>query len=188
MTATATLTDLYGLPLSTNSTRAAATYRDGQQATLAQAPGPGEQFSSAIAADPEFALAHAALALIQLRELRLPEARSSAATAERLAARATRREQQHIAAVADAVGGRGFQAIARIREHLREFPHDALLLNHVTTSLLFAGQQDRMVQVSEAAGPAYGEDDWFWLGIHAFALQEVRRFAEARRAALRSLD
>lgn len=188
MTATATLTDLYGLPLSTGSASAAAAYRDGQQAMLAQAPAPDEPFRRAVAADPAFALPHAALALIEQRELRIPEARASAATAEQLAARASRREQQHVAAVIDAVGGRGSRAIARIREHLQEFPRDALLLHFVTTSLLFAGQQDQMIQVTEAAGPAYGDGDWFWLGVHAFALQEVRRFDEARRAALRSLD
>ncbi len=188
MTAGATLNDLYGLPLSTASSHAAAAYRDGQQAVIAQAPAPDEPFRRAIEADPEFALPHAALALVQLRELLLPEARGNAATAEQLAVRASRREQQHVAAVVDAVGGRGAQVIARVREHLREFPRDALLLNYVTTSLLFAGQQEQMVQVSAAAGPAYGNDDWFWLGIHAFALQEVRRFAEARHAALRSLD
>src|SRR5579885_117860 len=187
MTATATLTDLYGLPLSTGSAAAAEAYRDGQQAMLAQAPAPDEPFRRASTADPEFALPHAALALIEQRELRLPEARASAAAAEQFVARASRREQQHVAAVVDAVSGRGSRAIARIREHLQEFPRDALLLHFVTTSLLFAGQQDQMVQVSHAAGPAYGDDDWFWLGIHAFALQEVRRFEEARRAALRSL-
>jgi len=187
MTATATQTDLYGLPLSTGSAAAAEGYREGQQALLAQAPAPDEPFRRAIAADPEFALPHAAVALIEQRELRLPEARGSATTAERLAARTTRREQQHVAAVVDAVSGRGSRAIARMREHLQEFPRDALLLHFVTTSLLFAGKQDQMVQVSEAAGSAYGDGDWFWLGIHAFALQEVRRFDEARRAALRSL-
>ncbi|HLZ69477.1 MAG TPA: hypothetical protein VKV26_06135 [Dehalococcoidia bacterium] len=146
MTATAAGTDLYGLALSTASPRAATAYRDGQQAVIAQAPAPGAAFQRAIAADPDFALPHADLALVQLRALRLPEARASAALAEQLAARASRREQQHVADVADAVGGRGVQAIARIREHLQEFPRDALLLNYVTTSLLFAGQQDQMVQ------------------------------------------
>lgn len=188
MTATATLTDLYGLPISTGSTAAAEAYREGQQAMLAQAPEPDAPFRRAIAADPGFALPHAAVALIEQRELRLPEARASAAAAEQLAPRATRREQQHVAAVVDAVSGRGPRAIARIREHLQEFPRDAVLLHFVTTSLLFAGQQEQMVQVTESAGPAYGDGDWFWLGVHAFALQEVRRFDEARRAALRSLD
>ena len=180
--------DLYDLPLTTTAAPAAEAYRRGQEALLAQAVAPEALIAGAVAADPAFALGHSALALIQLRELRLPEARASAERGVALAARATRREQQHALAIADAVHGRTAEAIARMQAHLAEFPRDALLLNNITTSLLFAGRQDEMVQVTEPAGAAYGADDWFYLGVHAFALQEVRRFAEARRAALRSLD
>lgn len=188
MVASAVREDRYGLPLSTESEAAARRYRDGQERTLAHAPDPGEPFEQALVADPDFALAHAALALSRLRELRLPEAKASAEAAVRQAARATRREQQHAQAIADAVNGRGMVALDRIREQLGEFPADALLLNHGVTSLLFAGRQDEMIELTELAATGYPADDWFYLGLHAFALEEVRRFEEAKRAALSSLE
>jgi len=180
--------DRYGLPISTESDRAADLYRQGQESVLAHSVNPGSYFEQAIEVDEAFALAHAALAQVRLRDLAIPEARQHAGAAQTLSGHLTRREQQHVEAVADQTGGKGSQAIARMREHLVEFPRDALILNGTTTSLLFAGRQDEMVQVTEAAGSAYAEDDWFYLGQHAFALQEVRRFEEARRAALLSLD
>ena len=188
MTATATREDQYGLPISTSSDRAAASYAAGQECVLAHGVNPAGFFEASIAEDPDFALAHSALALVHLRDLRLGEARASAEAAGRLASRASRRERQHAAAVVDATSGRGPMAIERMREQLQEFPNDALMLNSSVTSLLFAGRQDEMVQVTETAGRGYAADDWFYLGLHAFALQEVRRYEEARRAALLSLE
>jgi tetratricopeptide (TPR) repeat protein len=188
MVASAVREDRYGLPLSTESDEVARLYREGQERTLAHAADPGELFERAVVIDPNFALAHAALALSRLREMRMAEAKVSAEKGLRLSTTATGREQQHVQAVADAVGGRGMVALDRIREHIAEFPADALLLNYSVTSLLFAGRQDEMLQMTELAGPGYASDDWFYLGLHAFALEEVRRFEEAKRAALLSLD
>jgi tetratricopeptide (TPR) repeat protein len=188
MQATTNRADRYGLPISTTSDRAAELYAQGQETVLSHGVEPAGYFEAAIAEDPDFALAHAGLAMVRLRDLHLPLARGGAETAVRLSASATRREQQHAAAVADATSGRGALAIERMREHLQEFPRDALLLNNTVTSLLFAGRQDEMVIVTEGAEPAYATDDWFFLGLHAFALQEVRRYEEARSAALTSLQ
>jgi hypothetical protein len=51
-----------GLPLSTTSERAAERYRDGVDLLLSAWPGAVEALEEAIAADPDFALAHAARA------------------------------------------------------------------------------------------------------------------------------
>jgi Tfp pilus assembly protein PilF len=56
--------DRYGLPLSTSSAEAAEAYRDGIDLMLAAWPGAAEAFERAIAADPDFALAHVARARI----------------------------------------------------------------------------------------------------------------------------
>ena len=58
----ALLQDRYGLGLSTSSEVAAATYRDGIDLMLSAWPGAAEAFDAAIAADSDFALAHAARA------------------------------------------------------------------------------------------------------------------------------
>src|SRR5207253_2859407 len=170
------------------SDEAAAEYRLGQERMLSHAPDTGEPHERAIALDPRFALAHAALALVRLRELQLGAARAAAEAAVQLAANGTRREQQHAQAVLDAVSGRGPVALERVREHLREFPRDALLLNYATTTLLFAGRQDEMVQYTGSVASAFPSDDWFFLGLHGFALQEVRRFEEARAATQLALE
>ena len=52
-------TDRYGLPLTVASEAAAAAYRDGIDLLLAAWPGAADHLDRAIAADPEFALAHA---------------------------------------------------------------------------------------------------------------------------------
>jgi len=54
------LTDRYGLPLSTTSSAARDAYVEGCEAKLTMYPGAIEAFDRAIAADPGFALAHAA--------------------------------------------------------------------------------------------------------------------------------
>ncbi|MBC9177092.1 tetratricopeptide repeat protein, partial [Roseomonas ludipueritiae] len=54
--------DRRGLPLSTSSDLAAGRYRDGIDLLLSAWPGAAEALEEAIAADPGFALAHAARA------------------------------------------------------------------------------------------------------------------------------
>ena len=56
--------DRYGLPLSTGSSDAAEAYRDGIDRMLSAWTGAAEAFERAIAADPDFALAHIARARI----------------------------------------------------------------------------------------------------------------------------
>jgi tetratricopeptide (TPR) repeat protein len=183
---TAGRTDVYGYPLTCASDAAAERYRAGQLCMLAHGPEPGELLEQAIALDREFALAHAALGLVRARELRIAEARGAAGTASSLAATATPRERSHVQVVEDAVGGRTREAIARARRHLESWPRDALLLMNAASALLFSGRQDEMMALTESLAGAYG-DDWYFLGQHAFALEEIRRFDEARAAAERSL-
>ena len=60
------LTDRYDLPLSTASSAARDAYVQGCEAKLTMYPGAIEAFDRAIAADPGFALAHAARAHVLL--------------------------------------------------------------------------------------------------------------------------
>src|SRR5256885_2128829 len=71
--------DRYGLALATSSTRAAAAYRRGVDLLLAAWPGAERSFLEAIAEDPGFALAHAALARHLQIYARMAEARETAA-------------------------------------------------------------------------------------------------------------
>ena len=175
--------DRYGLTLSTQSQRALEHYNEGIERVLSYGVQPSLAFEAAAAEDPDFALVYAALGLSRMREMRLAEARACGERAVALAAGLPRRERQHVAAIAEQTSGHGARGLALMIEHLSEFPLDALLLNSAVGSLLYGGRQHEMVRLTEAARPAYPERDWFSLGVHAFALQDVDRFDEAREAA-----
>src|SRR6266540_2973347 len=82
----AMLTDRYELSLSTASSAARDAYVEGCDAKLTMYPGAIEAFDRAIAADPGFALAHAARAHMLLERGDATAARASMAAASSLAA------------------------------------------------------------------------------------------------------
>ena len=170
--------DRYGLPLSTSSAPAARAYVEGVDRFLAAHAASEECFDQAVAADAGFALAHIGRA----RSLQLlgrgALAQAAAARARELGASLDRRERQHVEALGLAVGGQGARALALIREHVAEFPRDAMALaaaNGIYGLIGFSGRQDRneaMLALLESVAPAYGEDWWF-LGAHGFARTEA---------------
>src|SRR6202521_4538805 len=101
------LTDRYGLFLSTTSSAARDAYVEGWEAKLTMYPGAIEAFDRAIAADPGFALAHAARAHALLGRGDAAAARASMAAADSLAAGLSAREASHIAFFDWLVGGGG---------------------------------------------------------------------------------
>src|SRR5258708_28241149 len=101
------LTDRYGLLLSTTSSAARDAYAEGCEAKLTMHPGAIEAFDRAIAADPGFALAHAARAHALLERGDAAAARASMAAANSLAADLSTREASHIAFFDWLVAGRG---------------------------------------------------------------------------------
>ena len=170
--------DRYGLSLSTSSAAAGRAYEEGVDRFLAAHAGAAESFDRASAADPDFALAHIGRA----RSLQLlghgALAQAAAARARELSASLDRRERQHVEALGLAVAGQGARALALIREHVAEFPRDAMALaaaNGVYGLIGFSGRQDRneqMLALLESIAPAYG-DDWWFLGAHGFARTEA---------------
>jgi hypothetical protein len=170
--------DRYGLSLSTSSPEAGRAYGEGVDRFLAAHAGPEECFDRAIAADPGFALAHIGRARsLQLQGRGVP-ARAAVAQARALGASLERRERQHVEALGLAVAGEGARALALIREHVAEFPRDAMALaaaNGVYGLIGFSGRQDRneaMLGLLDSVAPAYG-DDWWFLGAHGFARTEA---------------
>src|SRR5215468_1873139 len=91
------LTDRYGLLLSTTSSAARDAYVEGCEAKLTMYPGAVEAFDRAIAADPGFALAHAAKAHALLERGDAAAARASMAAADSLIDDLSAREKSHIA-------------------------------------------------------------------------------------------
>lgn len=146
MTQATTFRDRYGLPLSTTSAIAVEHYVDGVDRVLSRNVDADVSFRRAIEADGGFALAHSALA-VALRELgRLEEARAIAGRARSLTAGISPRERQHVEAIAVLASGEGHRAFGLMREHLNEFPRDALILAQARQFLFFSGGENRQQQ------------------------------------------
>src|SRR6266545_4719785 len=90
------LKDRYDLSLTTASAAARDAYVQASQLALTFYPGAGEAYDRAIAADPDFALAHTGKALVLMRQGDVAAARLALATAKNLASGVSEREAGHI--------------------------------------------------------------------------------------------
>ena len=183
------LCDRYGLALATRSDAAAQAYIAGVDRLLSLNAGTEESLLRAIETDEGFALPHAALAILYRLQGEAAEARAAARRGCALTAGLSRREQQHVAVIADYVGD-AVRTYELAREHLTEFPRDALILSQVPFMIKSRGGGDRrkeMVAIVEAHTPTYG-DDWWFAGFAALWYQEVDQFDRARQLADRSLE
>ena len=186
------LTDRYGLEVTTTSVAARDAYVAAVDCLLA-AGAEGEQaFAAVIALDPAFALAHAGRARCLAVYARGVEARASAARARELAASATRRERQHVEALALAIEGQPAASLTATLAHLAEFPRDAMVLAPATGVFGLYGFSGRLAHERELLGlmdrlaPHYG-DDWWFPAQHAFAQCECGLLAAAEAGAERAL-
>jgi tetratricopeptide (TPR) repeat protein len=184
--------DQYGLALSTASAAAQKAFVEGSMLALTLYPGAVDAFDRAIAADPAFAMAHTAKAQMLMREAKVPAAQAAQAAATACAAGITAREASHIRFYDLAFAGRTEDAIAALREHLKEWPRDAMVLascanpNGLIGASGRAGQKHQIAELLDSLAPHYGDDFWF-LAHHAMALSEDGRTAAARPKIERSV-
>jgi tetratricopeptide (TPR) repeat protein len=183
------LTDRYELPLSTASSAARDAYVEGCEAKLTMYPGAIERLDRAIAADPGFALAHAAKAHVLLERGEAAAARASIAAANSLSPGLSAREASHIAFFDLLAAGDAEGALSALPAHLNAWPRDALVLgttaftNGLIGSSGRAGQKRSLLDLLDRLGPSYG-DDWWFTAHHGMALSENG----ARDAARQKLD
>jgi tetratricopeptide (TPR) repeat protein len=186
------LTDRYDLTLSTASAAARDAYVQGCEAKLTMYPGALEAFDRAIAADPGFALAHAAKAHVLLERGNAAAAREAIAVAKSLGADASAREVSHIAFFGLLAAGDTEVALTAVRVHLAAWPRDALVLgttaftNGLIGSSGRAGQKRMLLGLLDELAPGYG-DDWWFTAHHGMALSENGQLAAARAKIERSL-
>ncbi|MFO1161174.1 MAG: tetratricopeptide repeat protein [Reyranellaceae bacterium] len=178
------LIDRYGLPISTTSETARDAYIAGCDGVLTAWHGDADHLMRAIAADPDFALAHVALARARFLQADAAGARQAVARARELAAAATPREQGHINALCLAIEGKPVDSLAATHAHLAQFPRDAMVASPATGVfglIGFSGRQGRepeQVEFLETLRPHLA-DDWWFQAVYAFALEEVGRLDEA---------
>ncbi len=180
------LTDRYGLTVSTTSSAARDAYVQGCDRQLSMQPGAEAAFDDAIAADSRFALAFVGKA--RVRQLRgdIPAARESMAAANVLVAELPPREASHVAFFGLLLAGQTDAALAALRQHLRTWPRDAMVLSTSATANGLIGssghvdQKTQLLDLMDGLAPSYG-DDWWFTGHHAFALAENGQHLVARR-------
>src|SRR6266436_2165986 len=186
------LTDKYGLFLSTTSSAARDAYAEGCEAKLTMYPGAIEAFDRAIAADPGFALAHAARAHAMLERGDATAARASMSAANSLVDGLSAREASHIAFFDLLVTGTAEAALSALTAHLGAWPRDAVVLgttaftNGLIGSSGRAGQKRALLDLLDRLAPSYG-DDWWFTAHHGMALSENGQRDAARPKIDRSL-
>ncbi len=178
--------DLYGLALSTTPAAAAA-YDTALGRILRVQAGAEDALYDAVRLDPEFALAHAGLALLGHEYGVTVDVAAALEAAERSRRRCTDRERSQIAAIAARIRRTSGH---RIQDHLAAYPRDVLMLSVAVPTIAFAGATEVPEEawaLVEGLAPAYG-DDWWYLGLLAFVRQEQERWSEAAILAERALD
>jgi tetratricopeptide (TPR) repeat protein len=185
------LEDRFGLPLSTTSEAAVENYIAGLDLLMSANAGAEARLDAALAADPDFALAHIAKARLCQVQARIPEAKAAAVEARARATRVSGREARHIETIAQAVDGAGPRAMALLEEHVAEYPRDALVLSlalGVFGLLGFSGRLDHheaQLTLLERLAPRWDDDWWFlaYLGWARIELGDIARgAAEVERA------
>src|SRR5271170_2228097 len=170
-------TDRYELPVSTASSAAREAYVQACEAKLTMYPGAIEGFDRAIAADPGFALAHAARAHVLLERGDAAAARASMAVANSLTVGLSPREASHIAFFDSLLADDAEAALSALHVHLSAWPRDAVVLatTAFTNGLIGnsgrGGQKRALLDLLDRLAPSYG-DDWWFTAHHGMALSE----------------
>src|SRR5215467_9034097 len=186
------LKDRFDLPVTCNSAPAVDDYVAAVDLLLAAWPGAEARLDRALAADPDFALAHIARARLLQLQARIPEAKAEAALAQSLADRVTARERRHIEAIALSINGAAGDALATVRAHASEYPRDALPLSlalGVFGLLSFSGRVDHheaQLALLQELAPHWG-DDWWFVGYLGWAYIETGEVMLGTRLVERSL-
>jgi len=186
------LQDRYGFSISTASPAARDAYVEGVDLSLAANAGAEEAFRRAIALDEGLAVAHAALARTLQVQHRPAEAKASAARTRELAGALPHRERSHALALATMVDSGSVAGLAAAKEHLAQYPRDAMVLAPCTGVFGLigfsgrSGREEELLAFLEGFVPAYGEDWWF-LSTLAFAQVEVGHIERAHATIERSL-
>jgi hypothetical protein len=179
--------DSHDLPISTASVAAAEHYRAGVTFLLAAWPGAAERLDAAIAADPDFALAHAARARLHAIRSEPADAKVRIADAERLVARrGTEREHSHVGVLAHTINHKPDISLPPTLAHLDRWPRDTLILSLPLGAFglfAFSGLADHnqaRVDLCERHAGQFSADDWWFLTYYGWALAENGDVAQGR--------
>lgn len=161
--------DSRGLPLSTQSDRAAELYREGVDLMLSAWPTAGGVLDAAIEADPDFGLAHAARARLHAMRSEIAKAKARIASAADLVARrGSDRERSHVEILALAINGQSAEALRRALAHAESWPRDVVILALPLGAFglfAFSGMADHdqaRVDLCERHARHFDAQDWWF--------------------------
>lgn len=187
--------DSYGLALSTISDAAAAHYREGVALMLSAWPGAAEALDAAIAADPDFVLAHAARARLHAVRSELAQARARIAVAEeKLASARTEREASHVHTLSLAIHGKSQEALTAALAHADNWPRDVVILSLPIGAFglfAFSGMAEHnqaKVDLCERHAAQFADDDWWFLTYRGWSLAENGEVSRGRAMLERAME
>lgn len=179
--------DCFGQPTTIATAAGVEAWNATQMAFLAHGATTPDHLAATLAADPDFALAHAVkgmfLLLLGRRELvqTAQEAFALAKTSDENRS-VSLRERAFIQALDVWLGGHPSKAVATLDAVLRTAPDDALAMK-ITQAIRFVlGDAQGMRQSVESVMSAYDEDHLargYLMGCHAFALEETGEYGRA---------
>jgi len=187
--------DMYGCDITTASKHAHRSWNKTLKGFLSHAGATGSDLTQTIKSDPGFALAYAAKGLFSLllgrREL---DASIRSAYQDALACDAenpvTFRERQYIRALGSWIAGKPSRAIYEMECILSQYPHDplAMKMSHAIRFMLgdIVGMRNSLENVSHVYRGH--EAEGYFLGCHAFALEETGDYAFAEKRGRRALE
>jgi tetratricopeptide (TPR) repeat protein len=188
------LRDSPGEALSTRNPASLVRYERALELIQSYFVDPLAVLDEAIAADPDFVMAHAmraGLIILFGDHSVLPMMRTSIEAGERLAGKANDRERRHLAAARAWLEGDLAGSMKLYGELLHDYPRDSLALQLAHVGDFFLGQsamlRDRVAQVLpywDRSVPGYG----YVLGMHAFGLEETALYARAEEVGRRALE
>jgi tetratricopeptide (TPR) repeat protein len=179
--------DAYELPVSTRDAEALALYDRAVYALQAWQADALALFRAAVERDPGLALAHAGAAVCLFLEERFAETKAATEAARAAATGQSERERSHVAALTAWTSGQVGPAETLMREHLARWPRDAMVFQRLYYVYFWLGKFPEMLALTESLRGRYLGSS-FALGLHAFALEEAGRCAEAIRMAEQALQ
>ena len=173
--------DPLGLPLSTTA-EAAAMYNAGLERVMRLQSGGEELIRDATLIDPDFALAHAALAMLGYEAGGDADVQASLGAAQQaVRRRGDARESSFVDVVARRVNDVRRVGARALMAHIAGHPRDVLAVSAAVPTIAFSGVTDVQREswdLVEGLAPAYG-DHWWYISLLAFTRQDQGRFDEA---------
>ena len=175
--------DRYGLPVTTAAPQALEAYDRGVEAALGWKANALDLFREATRLDPSLAVAHAGAAACLFLEERFGETRAAGEAAQAAATSGVSpRERSYVNAVTLWTAGKVPEAEAAMREHLAQYPRDLAIIQRLYFVFFWRGKFPAMLEATSELVRHHPESSYM-LGMHAFALEEAGRCADAIRLA-----